>query len=224
MSYLLKLKLFLSGGGGKDDSTLLDKEFEKNIPQGKEIIYIPLASENFTPNEYSSWIASIFPNRKISLWHEFIPANFSQLTTAGAVYIGGGNTFKLLDLFRKKGFDEALSNYANNGGIIYGGSAGAIILGKDLSTCHGDVNKIGITDIKALNLLNNDKIWCHYKESDDSEILKLSSPNPGGRIIAISERTGVHFTEGSYKVVGFDPVYIFQNESKSTTTPENKFQ
>jgi len=43
------------------------------------------------------------------------------------VYIGGGDTFKLLKLIRESGFDEKLLRYYKSGGAIYGGSAGAII-------------------------------------------------------------------------------------------------
>lgn len=224
MSHLLKLNLFLGGGGGKDDSILLDQEFEKTVPQDKEIIYIPLATEDLAPDACLSWITSVFPKRKINMWRELNSRDFSQLAAAGAVYIGGGNTFKLLDLFRKTGFDKALSGYANNGGIVYGGSAGAIILSYDLSTCHGDVNNMGIVDVKALNLLNNDAVWCHYKEDDDIEIFKLISQKHLSRIIALSERTGAHFTSGAYSVVGFDPAYVFQNENKTSVSPGGSFQ
>ncbi len=224
MLQLLKLNLFLGGGGGKDDSVLLDREFEKTIPQNKEIVYIPLATEDFTLDECLKWITSIFPKQKINMWRELNKNTFAQLVTAGVVYIGGGNTYKLLNLFHKSGFDKVLKNYANNGGTVYGGSAGAIILSKDLSTCHGDINKMGVIDIKALNLLNNDAIWCHYKERDDPEILKLKNQNPQERIIAMSERTGVHFTGGIYRVVGFDPVYVFENKSKTFIIPGGEFQ
>ena len=41
------------------------------------------------------------------------------------VFIGGGNTFKLLKEIRESKFDILLEKYLKNGGFVYGGSAGA---------------------------------------------------------------------------------------------------
>ncbi len=88
-----------------------------------------------------------------------------------AVFIGGGNTFKLLKEIKECGFDRKLVDYLHNGGIVYGGSAGAIIFGKTINTAlHADKNKVGLTDLSGLNFLENKDIWCHYSEKDDALI------------------------------------------------------
>ena len=45
-----------------------------------------------------------------------------------AIFIGGGNTFKLLKGIKDRGAFSKLKDFINNNGIIFGGSAGAIIL------------------------------------------------------------------------------------------------
>ena len=56
---------------------------------------------------------------------------------------GGGNTYKLLDCLKKNGAFEKIRRYLlEDDGIVYGGSAGAIIFGKDLDSCNTDDDKI----------------------------------------------------------------------------------
>jgi dipeptidase E len=80
-----------------------------------------------------------------------------------AIYIGGGNTWNLIRELKDSYFDDKLSKYLELGGIIYGGSAGAIILGKRIDT-HDDENKISYTDTSGLNFLNHFSVACHYRE------------------------------------------------------------
>ncbi|WP_236809547.1 Type 1 glutamine amidotransferase-like domain-containing protein [Bacillus glycinifermentans] len=70
-----------------------------------------------------------------------------------AVYIGGGNTFRLLKHVTDTRFNDILQSYAKRGGIVYGGSAGAIILGKHIMTCsHMDDNNVGLNEFDGWGL------------------------------------------------------------------------
>ncbi|MEX2460688.1 MAG: Type 1 glutamine amidotransferase-like domain-containing protein [Paenibacillaceae bacterium] len=78
-----------------------------------------------------------------------------DLKEYSSIFIGGGNTYKLLHEIRKARFDEVLNSFIDEGGIVYGGSAGAIILGKNIQTCsHLDINDINIADFEGLNKFN----------------------------------------------------------------------
>jgi hypothetical protein len=51
---------------------------------------------------------------------------------------------------------------------VYGGSAGTIVLGSDISTAaHMDVNEIGIADTRGFDLVHGHSIWCHYSDDQD---------------------------------------------------------
>jgi len=54
--------------------------------------------------------------------------------TIETIYIGGGNTFKLLKELKESGFDKELLKFIKEGKPVYGGSAGALILGKNILT------------------------------------------------------------------------------------------
>ena len=57
------------------------------------------------------------------------PRDLSALAEAGGLHIGGGNTFRLLDELRRAGAGAALTALAS-GMPIYGGGAGAAVLGR----------------------------------------------------------------------------------------------
>ena len=81
----------------------------------------------------------------------------------GVIFIGGGNTFKLLHDLKTSGAFEKIKEYLNSEGVIFGGSAGAIIFGKDLEACRlHDTNEVNLSDIDGFDILNGTSILCHY--------------------------------------------------------------
>lgn len=76
-------------------------------------------------------------------------------------------------------FDIKLMEYLNNGGFVYGDSAGAIIFGNSIKAAgYYDENDVGLTDLSGLNLANGRDIFCHYSDENnetldvDNEYLK----------------------------------------------------
>ena len=80
---------------------------------------------------------------------ELMTKNF---TDYACLYIGGGNTYKLLNDLKVSGaFDKIKKYLLEDNGIVYGGSAGAIIFGKDLDSCNtDDENEVGLDDNTGL--------------------------------------------------------------------------
>lgn len=120
-------KLFLSGGGDEMQTFELDEIFLKSV---NKILYIPLAWPN---NDYKSclkWFSNAMNQHKRVEIQMLTDLNDDiNLKDYDAVYIGGGNTFKLLKAMKDSGFDKKLFDYYNSGGTVYGGSAGAVIWG-----------------------------------------------------------------------------------------------
>ncbi len=81
------------------------------------------------------------------------------------IYISGGNTFATLDKLRKTGLDRVIENYVRRGVVYIGGSAGAHIASMDVAhVLEVDENAVGLSDFRALGLLNGVLI-CHYTEA-----------------------------------------------------------
>lgn len=185
------------------------------------MLYLPIAMDGMssTYDECYAWMLRVFKAfgiQDIVMWHSLFSKSKSDLQAFDAVYIGGGNTYKLLAEFRETGFDDVLVGYAADGGTIYGGSAGAIVLGKDISTCAiMDSNEVGLIDTHGLGLTGSYSIWCHYVPWEhDGLIAQLHDP-----IIAMPERSGLLFDGSTLSVVGTDSITIFDDKSQEVLLP-----
>ena len=211
-------KIALAGGGGAEDSRLLDEVFAFWIgPQGK-LLYLPVALRGIRPFEScSEWITATFAPlgiTRITMWTNLAKHKENELEEFDAIYMGGGNTYSLLAELIQSGFDHPLRAYAENGGILYGGSAGAVVLGKDIRTVsHMDRNNVRLTEEQCLDLANNHAIWPHYHSGEDTLIEEFVRVHQQP-VLAISERSGVVFEAGRMRTVGFEPSYRFDHPGK----------
>jgi dipeptidase E len=213
-----QMKVALGGGGGASDSHLLDEVFAAWIgPQGK-LLYLPCALRGIRPfPSCLEWITATFAAfhvTDITMWTDLSVHRGSELDEFDAVYIGGGNTFALLAELRKSGFEHALTEYVRRGKTIYGGSAGAAVLGRDIRTVtYLDRNDVGLVQTKGLDLAQGYAIWVHYQPQDDpligAYVHQYQQP-----VIALSERSGIVIEQASMRTVGFEPAYRFSEQGK----------
>lgn len=136
----MKGKLILSGGGDLKESYRLDEKYFLYLPPHSKILYIPIALKRDMMGfeacyDWFSTIISTHAKEKdidfsMILENDVIP----DLNVFDSIYLGGGNTFKLLDYVVTKNLSSKIIDFLNIGGVVYGGSAGAIIFGKDIRT------------------------------------------------------------------------------------------
>lgn len=223
------MKLFLSGGGGKEDSIELDKKFVANIDLSKPLLYIPIAIDT-DKHPYSGcleWLLDVFGPlgvKNIVMWVEDDlkqkqEEDFEQFS---GIYIGGGNTPKLLKELKEFGTFEILKKLAQKGIPIYGGSAGAIIFAKTIiPALSADENFVELTDFSALNMVKNYDMWCHYSESLDPVVKSYMDIYSLKKIIAIPENAGLYVTENNIEIIGPANVEVFEGEDTKTLNPGN---
>ena len=82
------------------------------------------------------------------------------------MYMMGGNTFYLLNIIRKTGFDKNIKEFINSGKIYIGSSAGSEILGNSIDVAIGyDDNNVNMTDFTGLKIVDGLIIpHCNRKE------------------------------------------------------------
>lgn len=145
---------------------------------------------------------------------ELMSKNFNDYA---CLYIGGGNTYKLLNDLKVSGaFDKIKKYLIEDDGIVYGGSAGAIIFGKDLDSCNtDDENEVRLTDNTGFNMINGYSLLCHYtsRESERTELsrkylLELSKTKP---VYAIPEEDTIYINGDIIEFIGNRPYYEFIN-------------
>lgn len=207
-------KLFLSGGGSEKKTFEFDEIFLKEI---NKIIYIPLAWPNENFEGCLNWFTSMINTHKKGISIKML-TNLNEkinLSDFDAIYIGGGNTFKLLKKIKDSEFDKKLKEYYENGGIIYGGSAGALILGNKIDLAliskEKDENIVGLKNTSGLNLIKDYDIQCHFEPNQINKHLEFIK-NSKRKIIAIPEESGLIVKDNKLEVIGSAPI--------TTITPE----
>lgn len=188
--------MVLSGGGDIDQTFELDEKYFNLLGNYSKILYIPVALEiNPRANEtYFKWFSSLLEKHdkgKIEIDFTMITGDgvIPNLSLFDSIYFGGGNTYKLLHFVMTSGLNKKIQQYLASGGVVYGGSAGAIILGKDVRTVENEnIKKSPLNN--GLDLLAGKSISCHYTQSEDDKLRKLAQ-SLQSEIIALPEDSGL---------------------------------
>lgn len=204
------MKLLLSGGGDPECVVPLDEFFVSQIDLQKAVLYIPVAWEDDPSyTECLEWFRRTYPPYGIKNFEMCTDLNnASNLDQYSAIFIGGGNTFKLLKEIKDSQFDKKLTTYLSNGGFVYGGSAGSIIFGKDIiGTTYEDENNVGLEDSKGLNLVRGFNICCHYGNGGEDNtnykrdrIKEYSTPSD--ITIALPENCAIYVEDDTITFIG----------------------
>ena len=227
------MKLFLNGGGCGKQTILTYKEMNKIIDHNKPVLYVPLAMDE-SDHPYDScyeWIkeeiSSIdIPNiEMVRSFEELANQDFNKYSL---IYIGGGNTYKLLNGIKTTHTYDKLKEYIKNDGIVYGSSAGAVIFGKDINIIEVvDNNDIGIKDTSGFDYLNGISLFVHYtnyrskySEEENKNLMKkytdfiVDYTKKNEKVIAFPEEDTVFFDGKNISVIGELAYYTFENGNK----------
>jgi dipeptidase E len=215
------MQLYLSGGGSGENSARLDSLFVKALKKEKPLLYIPIAidTKSHPYSDCLKWIHSNFDPlgfSNIVMCTDLRDKSFEDLNKFSGIYIGGGNTPKLLKELKESGFINFLKKACENNLPIYGGSAGAIIFAKTIiPSLSADENEVGLNDFNALNKIDGYDVWCHYEKSFDKMIKKYMEEYSLEKIIAIPENAGLRVTDEGTKIIGPGSVYLFDESGKA---------
>lgn len=164
------MNLFLCGGGSGKQIIFALNKFSSLLDKSKPILYIPLAFENSDYDSCSKWFEQEMKYMGLNNYEmvrsskELSEKEFNEYC---ALFIGGGNTYKLLKELKEYSNFEKINQYLKNNGIIFGGSAGAIIFGKNINSCLiDDKNSVNLNDCDGFNYLNGCSILCHLNKAN----------------------------------------------------------
>lgn len=99
--------IFLAGGGSAESSRLLDERFVEILDRAKPLVYIPNAMKSRSHQSCLEWFRSVMTPlgvTSIEMWDDLRPRH-KENSIAG-IYLGGGDTVKLLKELRTSGFDD----------------------------------------------------------------------------------------------------------------------
>lgn len=215
------MKLFLCGGGSGSQISKALYKFSNIINKDKPILYIPLAMESEKYDSCYNWFKDELKSinldnfEMISSSQELSEKNLNNYS---ALFIGGGNTYKLLNELKQNNNYSKIADYLKNDGVVFGGSAGAIIFGKDINTCLlEDKNQVNLMDTKGFNFLNDYSILCHLKKKNINKNLQyLKEYSQNNKVIYLPEEDVIFINNNKISIIG-DKKYLIIKEGKYTS-------
>ena len=228
------MKIFLNGGGSGTKTQETYKEINKIINHNKPVLYVPLAMDE-TKHPYDEcykWIKneiSIIDIPNIEMVKTFKELSEKDYNNYSMIFIGGGNTFKLLKGLKNSKSFEKLKKYINSDGIIFGSSAGTVIFSKDINVIEVmDENNVMLKDTTGFSILKDKSIFVHYtnyktklSKEENKQLTKkytkflLNYSKNNEEVIAIPEEDTLFIDDNNIKVLGNSPYYIFKNGVKN---------
>ena len=212
------MNLIVSGGVGRDKDKWMVPYYAGLLKQGK-VLYLPIAK---TTGPFSESYDKMRTNMRrfgfkgeIEFWDNLMGKSFEDLNNFDSIYIEGGNPFILLNEIKKTKFMDALKKYIKSGKLVYGQSAGALIMGADIAfaaSAYDVENSPKLQDTSGLNLFRGYSFFAHYADEKERFVRDLIKEK-GFKFIGLSNYTGIHFSKNN-KVCGLRQVVIFNGKSK----------
>jgi peptidase E len=219
------MKVILSGGGDPPQSILTDKYYRNLILEsssrgGADILFVPDAViPDWSINQAVEWLRrDTFEDLTVEIGYL---AQIRQQPEPRSIFLMGGNTFRLLDAFLAWDTGPFLRRYANEG-IVYGCSAGSIILGKSIRTAflgqEPDANEVGLDRFEGLDLLCGLNIVPHFVEADLESVADLVDAELSG-CLCIAEDGGALWDGSDLINIGASELLLCLPGSRQVIVP-----
>ncbi len=207
--------IFLGGGGMAEQSHALDEIYFSLHQPGSRILYIPVATirqAGIGMEGCYDWFSSVVTTHAVDKEVDFVLLSEEQeippLEEFTSVYLGGGNTYRLLQyLFANQGHQK-LHEYVQSGGMVYGGSAGAVVLGKEIRTVEEERLE-GLPSTQGLNLLQEYSVLPHFSATDRVRAQEIAT-RLNTKIIAIPEEAGLVLDASGSVITNIGNVAFFE--------------
>lgn len=220
------MKLIFYSGGDAKSNLGLDRNFVELIGKKNPVVTFIPSSSYLSEQEFKVFIKH-YSKFKISRYIHFpvdLPFDdvlFKEVLKSDAIHLAGGNTFYFLQSLRKAKLVKHLREFAYNGGVLSGLSAGAIIMTENIDLAgypefDRDENSVLLKNLSSLNLVNF-AFFPHFKNSPryDSAFKKYSKLK-NKTIYACPDGSGIVINNDELKFVGKS--YIYSEGHKITLT------
>jgi len=201
----MNLALYSNQIAGVTDA--IDARLFAMLPPKPRIGYIPSS-----PDPERTWFTALEPYYSrygaelsfFGLEDEFDASQLPELLACDAIHLTGGNTFQFLYWLRKHAMGAELRRYVQNGGVLIGVSAGAILMTPDISSsllC-GDEPYPGLDDTSGLGLVDF-AVFPHCEGSRDHlQALSTFSASFPSEVIALTDSAGIVVEDGTVEILG----------------------
>ena len=206
-------------GGGKimvpahreAQTLLIDQSIVQQVKRkSPKVLFIPTASEDDV--EYCDAFRKQYEKRLGCSVQELLlyrdrPSNRKiqmLISESDIIYVGGGNTLRMMNLWRQLGVDKCLDKARKRGAVLCGLSAGSICWfrqgNSDSRKFKDETNK---TLIKVTGLNYADVLMCpHYDvEKHRQPALKAMMKTTRGVAVALENCAALHIKDDKYRIL-----------------------
>lgn len=229
------MKLILCGGG---DGEQVKESYElfANLVNGGKILYVPLAWNNGNMDTCIDWFKKEMEPFGITDIEDVLEAKDitkERLSLYKGIFIGGGNTFKLLKTLKDTGAFNSIKEFLINDGVVMGCSAGALIFGNSIDTClkddlnikSTDENIVDLKDTSGFDVINGYSLFVHYqKKQEQLEQTKEKMKRlilAGYKVVALPEETSIYINDNEFTIIGQKSAEIFTQNKNAIIKPNN---
>ena len=209
-------------------------ELENHFKKVSTILFIPYARPSgISHNKYTEKVRQTFAliNKKVVGIHEF-QDSIKAINEAEGIFIGGGNTFVLVNELYRNNIIDSLEKVVNNGTPYLGTSAGSNICGLTMNTTN-DMPIVYPPSFRTLGFvsfninphyLDSDLNSTHMGETRETRINEFHSFNPQP-VIGLREGSWLEVKGESIKLKGNLTARLFQkNQSPEEIEPETELK
>lgn len=184
----------------------------------RTIAFIPWAAVRFSWDEYEARVAAVMGALGVevrSVHQDPSPARV--VGTCDAVAVGGGNTFRLVDLLHREGLMEAVEARVREGAPFVGWSAGSNVACPTLRTTN-DMPIVEPPSFSTLGLVPF-QINPHYLdahpdrhmgETREERILEFLALNPDVPVVGLREGSALRVADRRMDLLGERSARIFR--------------
>lgn len=197
-------RIFLDGGGdGRQAIDLAFASAARAAGVGR-VLYLPYAMAPQRWPECRQWFEATYGDvfAEVVLPEDPMRPMIEE-SDIGAIFLGGGHTGRLLDTLRSASLDGVIARHVARGGLLCGGSAGAIVCGATILTAPSDEHSARCND--GLDLLGGASVLAHYVDTDAARAtaLEMTRELRTTSIWALPENSGVQLdANGTPHAVG----------------------
>jgi len=194
---------------------ILKQFIEKN--DIRSCLFVPYAGVTVSWDDYMTRVRAVFSSWgcKVESVHT-IPDPVTSVKSAECIVVGGGNTFRLVQMMHETGIMAAIREKALGGTPFIGWSAGSNVACPTLCTTN-DMPIIQPSSFATLNLVPF-QINPHYLDANpeghggetrEQRINEFQALNPEAVVVGLREATALYLDETTLKLLGERPMRLF---------------
>lgn len=204
----------LVGGGEWREGCGFDAEL-LDAAGGAEVLVLPTAAAYEHPERAvaaaTEWFATIGGRVRgldvLARPHAEDPANAQAVRAARFVYLSGGSPMHLRSVLKDSAVWDALVEAWNDGAVVAGSSAGAMVLCDPMVDPRGGAFTLGLGLVEQMAVIPHFDTW-----SPDKERRTLDLAPAGLALVGVDERTAViRDPDGSWRAAGAGRVRVWRD-------------